>query len=176
MKIEEVIKKRGKEEFYNFYLGLGYDKKTAAALALFTYGQYSFGRFSMDELYEALCKGEEYLPPEELERRRIQKERIKRSRRIMGLRKAIFSDGEIDGAHLPESTKAMPAPAISAPTVPPQPLSTMPESPMRAGRLCFRANGFGSQRGCFRNVAEYAAFSSVNHAISRSAKSGNRSG
>ena len=133
MKIEEVIKKRGKEEFYNFYLGLGYDKKTAAALALFTYGQYSFGRFSMDELYEALCKGEEYLPPEELERRRIQKERIKRSRRIMGLRKAIFSDGEIDGAHLPESTKAMPAPAISAPTVPPQPLSTMPESPMPTG-------------------------------------------
>ena len=62
MRIEQIIQE--KEQFYNYYKSLGYDHKTAAALALFTYGQYRFEKFSIDGLYEALCRGEEYLPPE----------------------------------------------------------------------------------------------------------------
>ena len=58
------------KELYDYYLSLGYDHKVATSLAQFTYGDYRFSEFSMDDLYEALCKGREYLPPEELERRR----------------------------------------------------------------------------------------------------------
>ena len=39
MKMEEMIREKGKEDFYNYYLGLGYDQKTAAVLTLFTYGK-----------------------------------------------------------------------------------------------------------------------------------------
>ena len=69
-KIEQIIKERGREPFYNYYRSLGYDHKTAACLALFTYGSYRFRQFSMDRLYDAFLKGEEYLPPEVLEERR----------------------------------------------------------------------------------------------------------
>ena len=55
------------KELYDYYLSLGYDHKVATSLAQFTYGDYRFSEFSMDDLYEALCKGREYLPPEELE-------------------------------------------------------------------------------------------------------------
>jgi colicin import membrane protein len=72
--IEQTIKKKGREQLYNYYLSLGYDHKTAAALTLFTYGEYRFTEFSMDDLYDALCKGEEYLPPEEIEERKRQEE------------------------------------------------------------------------------------------------------
>ncbi len=64
MRIEQIIQEKNREQFYNYYKSLGYDHKTAAALALFTYGQYRFEKFSIDGLYEALCRGEEYLPPE----------------------------------------------------------------------------------------------------------------
>ena len=60
--IKRTIKKRGREEFYQFYRDLGYDEKTAASLALFTYGRYSFRNLSMDELYRAVCRGEVYRP------------------------------------------------------------------------------------------------------------------
>ncbi len=73
--IEQIIKERKREEFYQYYRSLGYDHKVAVSLALFTYGQYRFRNLSMDELYDALCRGEEYLPPEVLEeRRRIERE------------------------------------------------------------------------------------------------------
>ena len=62
VKIEQMIKKNNREQFYNYYLSLGYDHKTAAALALFTYGRNRYDRFSLDELYDALSKGEAYLP------------------------------------------------------------------------------------------------------------------
>lgn len=68
--IEQIIKEKRREDFYNYYISLGYDHKTAACLALFTYGEYRFNTFSMNELYEALCREEEYLPPEEIERRK----------------------------------------------------------------------------------------------------------
>ena len=68
--IEQIIKEKRREDFYNYYISLGYDHKTAACLTLFTYGEYRFNTFSMNELYEALCREEEYLPPEEIERRK----------------------------------------------------------------------------------------------------------
>lgn len=68
--IEQIIKEQGRKEFYDYYLSLGYDHKVAACLALFTYGRYRFRNFSTDELYETLCKGEEYLPEKEREEKR----------------------------------------------------------------------------------------------------------
>lgn len=79
--IEKTIKKKGREQLYNYYLSLGYDHKIAAALSLFTYGDYRYKEFSMDDLYDALCKGEEYLPPEVIEeRKRWEEELQKRGR------------------------------------------------------------------------------------------------
>ncbi|MCR5282784.1 MAG: von Willebrand factor type A domain-containing protein, partial [Lachnospiraceae bacterium] len=69
-KIEQLIKENSKEEFYDYYLSLGYDHKTAAVLALFTYGEYRYKSLSIDDLYETICRGEEYLPPEVLKERR----------------------------------------------------------------------------------------------------------
>ena len=83
IRIEQEIKKSGREELYKYYLSLGYDHKTAASLTLFTYGDYRFKEFSMDDLYEALCKGKEYLPPEELERRNLWKLNVKSSAGMM---------------------------------------------------------------------------------------------
>ncbi len=74
-KMEQIIKKNNREQFYSYYLSLGYDHKTAACLALFTYGRYRFKSISMDDLYDTLSKQEEYLPPEE------QKERMQNMRR-----------------------------------------------------------------------------------------------
>ena len=67
--IEQMIKEQEREEFYNYYLSLGYEHKTAACLSLFTYGSYRFKEFSMDRLYDALTKGKEYLPHEKLHSR-----------------------------------------------------------------------------------------------------------
>ena len=78
MKIEQIIKEKDREQFYDYYRSLGYDHKTAAALALFTYGRYSYSKFSIDDLYEALCRGEEYLPPEVLEEMKRRKSRQSR--------------------------------------------------------------------------------------------------
>ena len=64
MKIEQIIKKENKEQLYNYYTSLGYDHKTAVALTLFTYGDYRYREFSIDDLYDALCIGEKYLPKE----------------------------------------------------------------------------------------------------------------
>lgn len=69
-KIEQILKKKNREEFYSYYLSLGYDPKTAACLALFTYGDYRYDDFSMDDLYDALSKGKEYLPTDVLEERK----------------------------------------------------------------------------------------------------------
>lgn len=97
-RIEQLIKERGREQFYNYYMSLGYDHKTAASLALFTYGRYRFKEFSIDELYDALCKGEEYLPPEEIERRRHQEE-LRKS--MKGRRSRGIGYGCSDGASSP---------------------------------------------------------------------------
>ena len=40
--IEQIIKERDREQFYNYYISLGYDHRTAACLALFTYGRYRY--------------------------------------------------------------------------------------------------------------------------------------
>ena len=80
MRIEKIINEKGREQFYNYYLCLGYDHKTAAALALFTYGNYRFKKFSIDDLYDSLCKGEEYLPLHVIEERK-QMEKLSKSRR-----------------------------------------------------------------------------------------------
>ena len=74
-KIENIIKRMNRENFYSFYKDLGYDEKTAACLALFTYGNHRFSHVSMDDLYEVLSRGEEYLPPELYEERKSRKGR-----------------------------------------------------------------------------------------------------
>lgn len=75
--IEQIISQRNREQFFSYYLSLGYDRKTAACLALFTYGDYRFKKFSMDSLYDALSKGEEYLPPEVMKaRRKMERHRV----------------------------------------------------------------------------------------------------
>ena len=76
--MEQIIAKKNREQFYNYYLSLGYDHKTASCLALFTYGHYRFKEFSMDRLYEALSDGKEYLPPE------VQEARMQRGRHVAG--------------------------------------------------------------------------------------------
>ncbi|MCR4654645.1 MAG: von Willebrand factor type A domain-containing protein [Lachnospiraceae bacterium] len=79
--IEQMISEKERVPFYEYYLELGYDRKTAASLALFTYGDYSYKKFSMQDLYEALCRGEEYLPPEILkERRRMERQMARAGR------------------------------------------------------------------------------------------------
>ena len=47
---------RSKEEreYYEYYLSLGYDERTAAVLALFTYGQRRFSNMTIDELYQKI--------------------------------------------------------------------------------------------------------------------------
>ncbi len=87
--IEQRIKKEGREQFYEYYMSLGYDHKTAASLALFTYGSYRFTEFSIGALYDALLKGEEYLPPEEIEWRKRQEER--RRKRRNSLKRSVRS-------------------------------------------------------------------------------------
>ena len=69
--IGQIIGKSNREEHYEYYLSLGYEQKAAAVLALFTYGEYSFGpgELSMDRLYEALLQGEEILPAAERAKR-----------------------------------------------------------------------------------------------------------
>ncbi len=73
MRIEQIINEGTRAPLYNYYLSLGYDHKTAASLALFTYGQYRFKEFSMDDLYAAVSKGDEYLPKEVIEERERRK-------------------------------------------------------------------------------------------------------
>ena len=68
-KPDQMIKAKGREQYFDYYRSLGYDDKTAAGLALFTYGRYRFTSFSMDDLYKALISGKEYLPAEVLEER-----------------------------------------------------------------------------------------------------------
>lgn len=41
-------------EYYDYYLSLGYDERTAAVLALFTYGQRRFSNMTIDELYQKI--------------------------------------------------------------------------------------------------------------------------
>ena len=47
---------RSKEErdYYDYYLSLGYDERTATVLALFTYGRKRFSNLTMDEMYKLL--------------------------------------------------------------------------------------------------------------------------
>lgn len=77
--IERILKYRNREEYYKYYLSLGYEHKVAASLAIFTYGKYRFADFSIDDLYEALCKRKGYVPSEVIEERiRREEERIRR--------------------------------------------------------------------------------------------------
>ena len=47
---------RSKEEreYYDYYLSLGYDERTAAVLALFTYGRRRFSNATIDKLYQRI--------------------------------------------------------------------------------------------------------------------------
>lgn len=103
-KIEEIIRKRGREEFYEYYSSLGYDHKVAAALSLFTYGQYRYRNFSIDDLYDALCKELEYLPNRVIEER-IQMRKTMSSRNIF---RAIRS-----AAPAAHAAPASPSPSVS---------------------------------------------------------------
>ena len=74
MKIEQLIREHGREENYKYYISLGYDDRTSAVLALFTYGSYRYNKLSINDLYDALLKGKEYLPQEVIEERKRQRE------------------------------------------------------------------------------------------------------
>ena len=65
--IEQIIRERGREKFYDFYRSLGYSSMTAAVLTLYTYGEARIRSFSMEEIYTALCKEEEILPTDDPE-------------------------------------------------------------------------------------------------------------
>ena len=93
-KIMNIVKKRGRKLFYDYYRSLGYDEKTAAVLSLFTYGRYQYSDFSIDELYKALCEGQEYIPlkvQQEMERLKKQQEESRRMREEMEKRAARAS-------------------------------------------------------------------------------------
>ena len=111
MRIEQIIKEKNREQFYNYYKSLGYDHKTAAALALFTYGQYRFENFSIDGLYEALCRGEEYLPPEIWDAR---KHMVNKMRRPYGSRPLDYASSANTSASFP----ALPSIKIGAAAAP----------------------------------------------------------
>ena len=68
--MEQIIREKGREQFYDYYRSLGYTEKTAAVLTLFTYGDYRYTDLTIDAVYEALLHGEEYLPQELQELRR----------------------------------------------------------------------------------------------------------
>ena len=103
IKMEQIIKDKGREQFYNYYLSLGYDHKTAASLAMFTYGRYRFKEFSMDDLYNALSKGEEYLPPELSEAGKLNERPVYYGR-------LLYSPSSCTGSARPYASS--PAPAI----------------------------------------------------------------
>lgn len=92
MGIEQLIKKRNREEFYKYYQSLGYGHKVAASLALFTYGKYRFKDFSIDDLYDALCRGEVYIPRELHEERIRQERRRRREERRRNRRRKVDND------------------------------------------------------------------------------------
>ena len=54
MKIEQMIKEKNREQFYDYYRSLGYEHKVAAVLALFTYGESRYTDLTIDGLYEKL--------------------------------------------------------------------------------------------------------------------------
>ena len=83
MGIEQIIKENKREHLYDYYRSLGYDHKVSASLALFTYGDYRYRDLSIDDLYEALCRDEEYLPPEVREERRLSRKQRLASRSTM---------------------------------------------------------------------------------------------
>ena len=119
MKIEQIIKRKDREQLYNYYLSLGYDHKTAASLALFTYGKFRYTEFSMDDLYEALRKGQEYLPPEVEEEKRRMEQLIKSGsgRKRRGIRDSIegLVRRESTGYERPDIDLSSPPMPLSAP-------------------------------------------------------------
>ena len=102
--IEKMMKKQNREPFYNYYLSLGYDHKTAACLALFTYGEYRFRKFSMDDLYDALAHGKAYLPPEVLK-----ETNESRFQRLFGGPSYACSSGTGSGPCAPSAAPAEPS-------------------------------------------------------------------
>ena len=102
--IEKMMKKQNREPFYNYYLSLGYDHKTAACLALFTYGEYRFRKFSMDDLYDALSHGKAYLPPEVLK-----ETNESRFQRLFGGPSYACSSGTGSGPCAPSAAPAEPS-------------------------------------------------------------------
>ena len=80
--MEQIIRENGRQQLYDYYRSLGYAHKTAASLALFTYGRYRFRNLSMDDLYDALLEGREYIPQEVIEqRKRLEREAREREER-----------------------------------------------------------------------------------------------
>ena len=80
--MEQIIREKGRQQLYDYYRSLGYAHKTAASLALFTYGRYRFRNLSMDDLYDALLEGREYIPQEVIEqRKRLEREAREREER-----------------------------------------------------------------------------------------------
>ena len=80
--IEELIRSRHREQFYDYYRSLGYDERLAVILSLFTYGFFRYRDMSLDDLYESLIEEKHYLPAEMVEERNSLLER----RRLDGLR------------------------------------------------------------------------------------------
>ncbi|MCR5735229.1 MAG: von Willebrand factor type A domain-containing protein, partial [Lachnospiraceae bacterium] len=136
--IEQMIKKNKRDKFYDYYLSLNYEHKIAAVLALFTYGEYTYTDLSIDDLYDALKKGKQYLPKEVIKE---QKARAKMKRNFMagGLGASFFTGsaaptGNFSSFSAPSKAMRMSSPAMSA---------------MAAARSPFIADsaGFGTAMG-----------------------------
>lgn len=96
MIIDQIIKEKGREAFYDYYMSLGYDHKTAASLALFTYGRYTYRDFSMDDLYNALCEGKDYIPYEvRMRLERVEREHRRRHRYSRPVRAKTMPKGSL---------------------------------------------------------------------------------
>ena len=115
--MEQLIRKMNKEPLYTYYRHLGYAHKTAAVLSLFTYGQYRYSHLSMDDLYEALCNGEAYLPPEIGERMKRQKKSAPCSAGS-ARSSAVYSGSPMHGA---PGKKSAPAPSAGSAPAPASP-------------------------------------------------------
>ena len=72
--VEQIIKRRGREKFFEYYRSLGYDDRIAAVLALFTYGESYCKDLSLFDLFERVSSKEEDLHSEAGENRGLVKE------------------------------------------------------------------------------------------------------
>ena len=95
---------RSKEEreYYDYYLSLGYDERTAAVLALFTYGRRRFSNATMDKLYQMIID-----QMEEAERNRDIERRSARRTASYDYAEGAMPDSMPDSMPMPKSARGI---------------------------------------------------------------------